>query len=168
MSSNGLKAGPFSDIYIGVYGASAVLTKIQDVTTDEFVIEPYFETEYLVVEDNDVQSGFHGSKFTITFYGDSTEITNLGKGQTPYASKNAVPSTYQYSLLLVYPDAAAESSYYFPKIRTVKTYRVNYGKKAGTATVISFIATARSAATLSEYKDTQAALATIMSTRSPF
>ena len=130
--------GPFSSLYIGLTSQATALSSVNSVRTGGGTVEENLPTEYVVALENSIQSGNHTCRVTLSFLGDADETTRLVRGLSPFATNiNAPPAQTQYALLLI--NAAGDGGYYFPKVRTEKTYRRAYSKTSTTNTDIVFI-----------------------------
>lgn len=167
MPSNSIKAAPFSSAFIGDSASSIALEVISDLRTNGAVISETLPTVFLPSLGRDIQSGNHTVSVTLTFLGDSDLTTKLARGIPISGDPDDPPGTSLYSLLLLYPDTTEKSSYYFPSMRVDKNFSANYSKGVVTSVAVTFTGEARSVSTNIFYKDTPAALDTIMGSKSP-
>lgn len=155
-------------IYIGDFGVSTVLTRITDLRTSGVRINEDFPTETIpALSYADLQSGLWRIEIVITFLGDGDFPTRLSRGLTISQDVNAGPGTSQYALLIVAPDDTITSSYYFPRVRTIKSRNIPYTKSAPTITEVTFLAEDRNPTVSLMYKNTPTGLASALGVRNP-
>lgn len=157
--------GPFAALYVGLTGQASALTQVNSVRTNGATIREALPSEYVVSIDGPIQVGNHTAGVTLEFIGTADETTCLVRGLPLGSDVNSAIGQSQYALLLV--AAAGSDNYYFPKVRTEKTYERSYNKRAPTSTVIVFTAENRDVTIPIMYKGTLALMASAMSSQYP-
>jgi len=157
--------GPFAALYVGLTGQASALTQVNSVRTNGGTIREALPSEYVVSIDGPIQVGNHTAGVTLEFLSTADETTCLVRGLPLGSNVNSAIGQTQYALLLV--TGAGSDNYYFPKVRTEKSYERSYNKRAATSTVIVFTAEKRDVTTPIIYKDTLANLQTVMSSQYP-
>ena len=167
-----LPIGPPAAVYMGTYGASAVLTKITDCRTNGTVVTETFPQSFVQSLNSgagsNIQSGNHSLEVTLEFYSDSLMTARLTRGlpiDWPYI--NTPPGVGQYAVLLVGPDPEGISNFYFPLLRSTNIRALPYKKTVGTTTAVTLNVETRNPITTLFYQDTLANLAVIMGSISP-
>ena len=164
--------GPPAAVYIGTYGASAVLTRITDLRTSGTTVTETFPQTFVQslnsgAGDN-IQSGNHSIELTLEFYSDSLMTARLTRGlpiDWPYI--NSPPGVGQYAVLLVAPDPESISNFYFPLLRSTNVRPLGYKKTAATTTPVTLAVETRNPITTLFYQDTLANLVSVMGSISP-
>lgn len=160
-----VQIGPFSALYVGLTGQASALTQVNSVRTNGADLSENLPSEYQVSIDAPIQVGNHTASVTLEFLGTADETTCLVKGLPLGSDVNSYMAQSQYALLLV--TGAGSDNYYFPKVRTERTYRRSYNKRAATTTAIVFTAEKRDVTTPIIYKGTLTYLQGIMSSQYP-
>lgn len=133
-------AGPFSSVYVGLVGATSVLTKIPDVRTEGVDVTHGAETVFLPGLNIRVQSGLQIAAFTLQFYSDSDLVFNLSRGNEP-GSATTDPITPDNHFVVLLVNSGAGKSYLFEDISVVPSgIKGNYIKSQPTTYGISFSA----------------------------
>ena len=159
----------FSQAYIGNSGGGVPLTLMTDLRTNGATISEKQDRTWEYVLGNDIQSGNCQFTITLDFYSDGLQTALLCRGLAVGGGTiNAPLNNSLYSLLLVAANQYAQSSYFFPKLRTLRSRELSYKKNAVTTTRITFIAEDRSPNTTLFYQDTVANLISVMGSQSPF
>lgn len=158
--------GAFTACYVGLYGQTTPLSQLVSVRTEGAEVGEDLPTDFVLSLDSPVQSGNHIVRVTLSFLSTSKELTALVRGLLPGASDINTPiGQTQYSLMLV--TGIGQDNYYFPQVRTEKTYKRTYSKKSPTVTSIVFIAEKRDVTVNIINKGTLAELSAIMTTAYP-
>lgn len=160
-----VQIGPFSALYVGLTGQASALTQVNSVRTNGGTVREALPSEYVVSIDGPIQVGNHTAGVTLEFLSTADETTCLVKGLPLGSDVNSFMSQSQYALLLVTGEGS--DNYYFPKVRTEKSYERSYNKRAATSTVVVFTAEKRDVTVPIIYKDTLANLQTVMSGQYP-
>ena len=168
MSAIKTNIGPFAAAYIGVAGQSAPLIQLNSVRTEGAEVSENLATEFLISIDGPVQSGNHIVSLTMTFIGTDDEVIKLVRGLSPAASSiNAPVGQTQYAVFVAGADSAGKENYYFPQVRTEKSYKTVRSKKATTNTTVVFIGEKRSVLSQLMVKGTLAECASTMGSQNP-
>ncbi len=157
--------GPFAALYVGLTGQASALTQVNSVRTNGGTVREALPSEYVVSIDGPIQVGNHTAGVTLEFLSTADETTCLVRGLPLGSNINNPMGQTQYALLLV--AAAGSDNYYFPKVRTEKTYERSYNKRAPTSTVIVFTAEKRDVTQQIIYKGTLAQVASAMGAQFP-
>lgn len=141
MSMLNLPGGAISRIYVGLYGATSVLTPVPTLRTKDITPTINTPTEYVPGLNIYAQSGDQKITFSIYFYTDSAIPFRLNRGLDPNESDlNATPNPNQkYTLLLINSDTT-KMSYLFNEISTQLNLNTNYEKEQPTETTVVFTA----------------------------
>lgn len=163
-----LKIGIPTSIYCGDYTDTSPLTLLGAIGTGPINITESLPEQFVPGLDVTIQTGLHEIQATATFYGDSDTLLKLSRGISLSDSADSAPEFTTYSLLLVYPDDTANSSWYFPQVRVVHNTPLNYSKDAATVLPLNFIWQDRDRYNTIFYKDTIDNLIPIMGSKSPY
>jgi hypothetical protein len=147
-----------------------VLFQVPTIRSRGAVIKESYPTEFVQVFGNRIQSDYHTVGLTLTFISSDLITTLLARGVSVFGTSNTpCPSAAnQYSILLVSPNSATQTSYYFPAINSLSNYSVGFKKDAVYELEINFQAQARDFNTILFYRDTLPNLVSVMGSRSPF
>lgn len=167
MAVKSLPAGPFIAAYVDISTNSAPLTLINSIATEPVEIQVFMNSEYKACIDNDRQTGLYTVKFDLNFYGHDDIPILLARRLSLSAGINDAISNNKYSLLLLHNNDTEKASYYFPTIRAVVDYTINYDKSNPTKVKISFIAENRDSSADLYFRNTYSALDTEMGSKSP-
>lgn len=157
--------GPFAALYVGLTGQASALTQVNSIRTNGADLSEGLPSEYVVSIDGPIQVGNHVASVTLEFLGTADETTCLVKGLPLGSDINSYMAQSQYALLLVTGEGS--DNYYFPKVRTERTYRRSYNKRAATTTAIVFTAENRDVTTPIIYKGTLALMASAAGAQYP-
>lgn len=168
MPLQSVRIGPLAAVYIGVYGASDVLTELKVQTTGEEILVVDLPEEFLFATGNTIQSGPKSASCAIEFLKDDPDIVKLAAGNWITTQYQDAPSTFsQYVLLLVHPDYEEETCVLLPRCNTRKITRINWAKTKATTTALQFSHLDPDDNTQVHYKRTLSDLVTILGARSP-
>lgn len=162
-----LKIGPFAAFYVGDYGSSDVLTRIVAINTGPINITESLPEQFLPGLQKTIQTGLHEVQGTLNFYGDDDNIIRLSRGIKLTDPVDGAPEFNTYSLLLLYPDESANSSYFFPQVRFVHNTALNFEKTRATEINLNFLWQDRNRYNNIFYKGNYDDLAAIMGSNSP-
>ena len=157
--------GPFAALYVGTTGQSSVLTQVNSVRTNGGTVRETLPSEYVVSIDGPIQVGNHTAGVTLEFLSTADETTCLVRGLPLGSDINNPVNQTQYALLLVGNEG--EDNYYFPKVRTEKSYERSYNKRAATSTVVVFTGEKRDVTDPIMYKGTLTLMASAAGTQYP-
>jgi hypothetical protein len=158
----------FAACFIGNYGASSVMSPVTELRTNGAILAEAMPTQYEEVLGKDIQAGNHTFTVELEFLSDDPLTAKLARGLPIDATYiNTAPAQSLYTLLLVSPDSGQPTSYFFPKLRTLKTRDLRYTKNTPTVTKITFVGEARNPNVTLFYQDTVANLVTTMGGISP-
>lgn len=157
--------GPFAAAYVGLTGQSTALTQLNSVRTNGAGVREALPSEYVVSIDGPIQVGNHTAGITLEFIGTADETTCLVRGLPPGSDVNNPIGQSQYALLVVVGEGS--DNYYFPKVRTEKSYERSYNKRSTTNTVVVFTAEKRDVTVPIMYKGTLALMASAMGSQYP-
>lgn len=157
--------GPFAALYVGLTGQASALTQVNSVRTNGATVREALPSEYIVSIDGPIQVGNHTVGITLEFLSTADEVTCLVRGLPLGSDINSAIGQSQYALLLVGNEA--EDNYYFPKVRTEKSYERSYSKRAATSTVVVFTGENRDVTNPLIYKGTLALMASSMGAQFP-
>lgn len=163
-----LKIGVPTSLYIGDSIDTSPLALLGVIGTGPINITETLPEQFVPGLSITIQAGLHEIQATGTFLGDSDTLLKLSRGISLSDSVDSAPEFTTYSLLLVYPDDTANSSWYFPKVRVVHTTPINYSKTEATVLPLTFIWQERDRYIPIFYKNTIDNLIPIMGSKSPF
>lgn len=133
------KVGPFSAVYIGLYGSTDPLVKLKSVRTDGTeLLSGFDEVELACKAFNSEQAGLVDTQIPITFYGTAKEIYSLAMGTWNPTYKDAASTLSEYTLLLVHPNRDGDDHLYLPRVKTKKSLKSNYNKNRPTILPVLF------------------------------
>lgn len=168
MASDTVHVGPFSAVYVGVFGASDVLTQITIDTTDVQTIEWEMPEVVNYFLRNSVQTGPQRIAASLTFLSDDPNVVKLANGNFVTTTNQDDASTFaKYVLLLIHTDEEAESSILIPECYTLKSLRYSNSKNDATKTPLTFQWVEPDKDTKIYYKRSASDLASILGARSP-
>lgn len=157
--------GPFNAIYVGLTGQASALTQLTSVRTNGARQNENLPSEYVVSIDGPVQTGNHTVGLTLEFIGTADEVTCLVRGLPPGSDINNPIGQSQYAILAIAGEGS--DNYYFPKVRTEKSYERSYNKRSTTNTVVVFAGEKRDVATPIMYKGTLVLMASAAGSQYP-
>ena len=165
MPKQTFQIGPFNAAYIGLTGQSTALTQLNSVRTNGAEQSENLPSEYVVSIDGPVQTGDHTVGLTLEFIGTADEVTCLVRGLPPGSDINNPIGQNQYALFVAVGEG--EDNYYFPKVRTEKSYKRSYNKRSTTNTVVVFTGEKRSVTDPIMYKGSLVLMASAMGSQYP-
>lgn len=167
MSRIVLPPGAISSVFIGVYGASSILTRFPYMRTNGITIVDQTPSIELPCLNYDfTQSDWHKVSFSINFNSIDDNVIRISKGLSLTADINNAPGFTDYVVLLLGSNTTS-ASYLFPKIRTLKNLSINNQKTSPTTVPVEFRASDRNMYHDLIFKDTPAALSTRLGVTSP-
>lgn len=165
MPKQNIPIGPFAALYVGLTGQASALTQVNSVRTNGGTVREALPSEYVVSIDGPIQVGNHTVGITLEFLSTADETTCLVRGLPLGSDINSAISQSQYALLLIGNEAG--DNYYFPKVRTEKSYERSYNKRAATSTVVVFAGEKREVTDPLMYKGTLALMASAAGAQYP-
>lgn len=165
MPKQNIPIGPFAALYVGLTGQASALTQVNSVRTNGGTVREALPSEYVVSIDGPIQVGNHTAGVTLEFIGTADETTCLVRGLPLGSDVNSAIGQSQYALFVAVGEGS--DNYYFPKVRTEKSYERSYNKRSTTNTAIVFTGEKRDVTVPIMYKGTLALMASAMGAQYP-
>lgn len=115
MSSQNFAGGAFSAIYVGPFGGSTPLTKLQLESTGNFEIRENMPMEWVQATASYEQAGARTMNLTLTLMSNDDNAIKLARGVALSASDPyGTPTNAQYVIVLVDGASSSDQNYFIP------------------------------------------------------
>ena len=161
--------GPWSNIYVGDYTDTNVLTEITDLTTGPSELYEGFEDQFFPGLGKQLQIGTFQSTVPFVFYdGNDINVHNLARGLSMANTNiNTPPENTLYTLLLIGPNTDLQTSVLISPCRTKRDKKVSRAKTSASSVALLFTAENQSRYSGIITYGTPDELSTVLGIRSP-